>query len=81
MGRADHYKHGDNNVICDICGFKYKASQVRKMWNGLYACPKDFNLRQPQDFVKAKHDDQRPAVSRPEQTDTFISTAITQDDL
>lgn len=81
MGRADHYVHGDNNTICDRCGRKYKASDLKREWNGLYTCPDDFEPRHPQDLIKSKHDDQRPSLSRPEGTDTFISTAITQDDL
>jgi hypothetical protein len=81
MGRADHYVHGDNNVICDRCGRKYKASDLKREWNGLYTCPDDWEIRHPQDLIRSKHDDQRPSLSRPEGTDTFITTAITQDDL
>jgi len=72
MGRADYYKHGDNNVICDRCGFKYKASQLKKEWNGLWTCPFDWEPRHPQDLIKSKHDDQRPSLSRPGAEDIFI---------
>jgi len=72
MGRADYYKHGDNNVICDRCGFKYKASQLKREWNGLYTCPFDWEPRHPQDLIKSKHDDQRPSLSRPGAEDIFI---------
>jgi len=82
MGRADHYKHGENNVICDRCGFKFKASELMREWNGLYTC-KIFcwEPRHPQDLIKSKHDDQRPELSRPGAANTFLSTEITQDDL
>jgi len=82
MGKADYYAHGENNVICDRCGFKRKSSDVREEWNGLIVC-KDtcWEPRQPQDKVRAKHDNQRPKISRPEQADRTISTPITADDL
>ncbi len=38
MGSSDYFKHGSHNVICDICGKKRKAEQVRKTWKGLMAC-------------------------------------------
>jgi len=72
VGRSDYYKHGDNNVICDRCGFKYKASQLRREWNGLWTCPFDWEPRHPQDLIKSKHDDQRPSLSRPGAEDIFI---------
>jgi hypothetical protein len=75
MGHADYYKPGDNNAICDRCGFKYKASELRKTWDGLMVCDKDFEVRHPQDFVRGVKDDQHVAVSRPEAPDTFTSGA------
>lgn len=80
MGQADYYAHGQNNVICDVCGFKYKSSQVRTRWDGLTVCKKDWEPRQPQDFVRAKHDDQRPIVSSPEDDDVFLNPGdVTRD--
>jgi hypothetical protein len=76
MGRADHYRHGDNNVICDRCGFKYKASDLKREWNGLYTCKFDWEPRHPQDLIKSKHDDQRPSLSRPGAVDVFVPSAI-----
>ena len=76
MGQADHYRHGDSNAICDACGFKYKFSQLRKRWDGLYVCSKDFEIRQPQDFVRGRVDRQVVPVSRPEASDVFIDPAV-----
>lgn len=73
MGRADWYKHGDHNAICDICGFKYKASELKRTWEGYYVCERDFEHRHPQDFVRGKKDDQSVPWSRTESGDTFIS--------
>jgi len=82
MGRADHYVHGTNNAICAVCGFKWKANQLRLRWDGQWVCPKDWEPRHPLDFVRAKRDDQTPEVGRPEQEDVFIkANSVTPDDL
>ena len=73
MGNQNSYKHGSWNVICDYCGFKFKAEDLKKTWDGLYACKKDWSPRHPQDFLRAKGDDQSTAYSRPEGTDTFLA--------
>lgn len=52
----NYYKPGDWNAICDRCGFKFKASDLRLEWTGLRVCEKDFELRHPQDFLRAKPD-------------------------
>ena len=64
MGRADFRKVGDYNGLCDVCGFKYKFSQLRLRWDGLYTCKEDWNPRQPQDFVKGIADPAPPPVTR-----------------
>lgn len=66
MGRADFVKHGDYNVICDLCGFKYKASMCRKTWNNLYVCNPCWDPRHPQDFVTGITDDQSVPIARPD---------------
>lgn len=70
-------KLGDWNAICDQCGRKTKASQMTKRWDGLmvhrdpsFGC---FEHRHPQDFVRARPDDQSVPWSRPEATDVFVS--------
>lgn len=73
MGHADKLVLGDWNAICDVCGFKYKASQLKKRWDGFMVCPEDWEVRHPQDFVRSKPDDQSVPWTRPEPTDTFIS--------
>lgn len=43
---------GDWNVKCDVCGFKFKSSDVKKRWDGLYCCKEDWEPRHPSDFFK-----------------------------
>jgi hypothetical protein len=75
MGHADFLRNGDYNGICDACGHKYKFSQLKLRWDGLYVCSYDWEIRQPQDYVKGVKDNQSVPVSRPQSPDTF--TVIT----
>lgn len=82
MGHADFYRHGDWNAACDRCGFKFKFSELRRTWDNLYVCRKDWEPRQPQDFVRGVPDRQALPVSRPEGEDDFLTTnEVTQDSL
>lgn len=69
----DRYKHGDHNVICDRTGFKVKASETRKEWNGLRVWKNVWEPRDPQDLIKGRTDKQAVYDPRPEGTDSFIS--------
>lgn len=82
MGHADYFKKGDYNVVCDRCGFKFKASELKLTWDGLFVCRKDWEPRQPQDFVRGRVDDQSVPIARPEQPDRFLAAGqVTVDDL
>lgn len=59
-GHADHWIPGDWNAECYVCGRKYKASEMRKHWQGYMVCDKDWEPRQPQDFVRGVPDQQTP---------------------
>ena len=72
MSYQPTYVSGDYKADCDVCGRTYKASKLRKRWDGLMVCEGDFENRQPQDFVRAKADLQAPPWTRPEPSDTFI---------
>jgi hypothetical protein len=74
----NYYKSGSNNAICDVCGFKHKAVDMRMRWDGLFVCRDDFEQRQPQDFVKAITDKITVPISRPRQTDAFITTMCSE---
>lgn len=66
LGPADYYKHGDWNATCDVCGFKFKASELRRRWDNMRVCSEDFEERHPQDFLKGKPDRQNVPWTRPE---------------
>lgn len=66
---GDFYKQGDWNALCAICGFEFKASQLR--WNSQindYVCKEDWEVRHPQERIRAKKDKQSVAFVR---TDSY----------
>lgn len=59
-------------VICDVCGFRFPSSKVKKRWDGLIVCDKDFEYRHPQDFLRLKEEHITPPFVRPPPADAFI---------
>jgi hypothetical protein len=72
MSYKPTYNSGQWIVLCDICGGKYKANELRQRWDGFMVCDRDFEQRHPQDFVRGVADFQAPFFTRPEPQDTFI---------
>jgi len=54
----DYLSLGTHNAICDMCGFKFKGTELSKRWDGMMVCSKDFEERHPQDLIKGKNDNQ-----------------------
>ena len=77
MSYSPTYRSGDHKAICDVCGRIFKGSQLHKRWDGLMVCSSDFEIRHPQDFVRAKADIQAPKWTRPETAYTFIPVNYT----
>lgn len=73
MDGQNDYRPGDHWIICDVCGFKTRASDSRKRWDGLRVCKPDWEPRHPQDFVRGNRDRQTVPDARPEPTDTFLN--------
>ena len=76
MGYFSRWDRGDWDAICDVCGRKFKASKLKMRWDGIMACPQDWEPRQPQDFVRGVADPQLVPWVRDEATDTFIAITI-----
>lgn len=72
MPEKTTYIPGDYNAVCDVCGFEFKASQLRKRWDGYRVCSQDWEQRHPQDFIRGKPERNRVPWARPEGTDTFV---------
>lgn len=72
MSGADHLILGDWNARCFRCQGKFKASQLRKTWEGFYCCDHCWEIRQPQDFVRGIPDFPAPPWVQSTPTDTFV---------
>lgn len=77
MGKT-YAKKGDWNAICDVCGFKFKASQLKERWDGLMVCKEDWERRHPSDYYKGPiGEESKVAWTRPEPTDTLVDVTFT----
>lgn len=72
MSYIPRYDKGDWIAMCDVCGRKYKASNLQKRWDGLMCCHEDWEIRQPQDFVRGVQDTQIAPWLRDEASDSFV---------
>lgn len=72
MAYIPRYDKGDWKALCDVCGREFKASRLQKRWDGLMCCVSDWEIRQPQDFVRGVADTQIAPWTRPEPSDSYI---------
>jgi hypothetical protein len=78
MSYQSNWSNGGWITICDACGRKFKESELRQRWDGLMVCSGDWEVRQPQDYVRGVADIQAPPYVRPEQADVFLPYFFTQ---
>ena len=71
--RSTWWKSGEWNTLCDVCGFKYKNTELKKRWDGLMVCSKDWETRHPQELIRPLPGEAKLPWSRPEGTDVFIA--------
>jgi hypothetical protein len=64
------------NASCDVCGFQFKASELRKRWDGLMVCDEDFETRHVLDFFKNKNDHHPLPFTRPQEVIPAYYTGI-----
>ena len=81
---SDNYRAGDWLACCDRCGFRYRASELRKEWTGLRVCDgpgtnRCYEARHPQEAVPGRADRQTPPWTRPEQPDAFVARRVWND--
>jgi hypothetical protein len=63
------YISGTWNVHCDVCGFKFKSTEIRKRWDNLMVCDKDWEADHPQKFLRVRSDKISVPFVREESTD------------
>lgn len=47
------YYHGQWKIACDICGWRFPSSVIKKRWDGQLTCPADFEHDHPQKYIRA----------------------------
>lgn len=65
---------GTWRVICDVCGFEFPSDQVKKRWDGLITCHKDWEMKHPQLSIRARKEEIGVPFARPEPEDVFVHT-------
>lgn len=77
--RSGSYEY---NAICDICGWKYKASELRLRWDGWMVCDADYETRNILDFYRTRNDSHKLPFIAPdgevEATWTPVFVNVTQ---
>lgn len=61
-------------VICPVCGFQYKSTEMKRRWDGVYTCEKDWEVRHPLDFYNVKGEDTSVPFVYPDVDGTTEST-------
>lgn len=78
--RKPLYKDGDHLIESDLTGRIIYKSESAKLWNGMICHRDEYEIRNPQDFIKAKPEREPFKEVRPRAVE-FITTPITADDL
>ena len=56
MSYTPNIKRGVWKAVCGVCGFKFNSNELKKRWDGLYVCEKDWEPRHILDFFKVKEE-------------------------
>lgn len=51
MAWGSRYIPGNQYTVCDLCGFKVRASKARFNHDGLLVCTKDWEPQHPQEYM------------------------------
>lgn len=75
--KRNWFTSGEWNALCDVCGFKRKASELQARWDGLMVCAPTiksgcWEMRHPQELIRPLPDSAPLPWTRPEPADIFI---------
>jgi hypothetical protein len=76
---STYFKSGSYNCICQVCGFQFKAEDIKKRWDGLLVCKEDFELRHPMDFIRVPTESKPLLFTAPEPTETEVDVDYVAD--
>ena len=72
--RKARYVKGDYLIEDDISGEIIRKSQAKKLWNGNLCSKDSFEIRNPQDFIRAREERTAPQQVRPRKVE-FIDNS------
>ncbi len=73
-----YLKRGSWNAICQVCGFAFKADDIKLRWDGLRVCKLDFEHRHPQDLIRIPTDNPSVPWNSPDpSTSDYIVCTLT----
>ena len=80
--RTTEWKRGSFSVLCDRCGFKYKAEQLKEEYDGLMVCHGPNTLqcwepRHPQEMIRPLPEPAKLPWTRPEPPDVYLFSCST----
>lgn len=68
---SDDFAIGDHWMISDISGLKFRASEMRRQWDGKLVHKSEWEPRHPQELVKPRAREKAPRATRPRPLDSF----------
>ena len=68
-----NYLHSDRT--------NFRVDELKTEWTGMMVAPEEWEPRHPQEFVKTRGGEREYGPQNPEPDNTFISTAVSIDDL
>lgn len=66
------FRSGQWDVICDVCGFAFKNTELKLRWDGLMVCDSDWESRHPQEMIRPIPDQNKLPWTRPDPPDVEI---------
>jgi len=64
---------GNWKVACHVCGFWFPSDEIKKRWDGLLVCHKDYETRHPQTLIKIRGEKSVPDfVSKDVDPNNFV---------
>jgi len=73
------YHPGDHLALCDICGFQFLRSELRRNYRNFLVCKDDYEDRHPQDRpIVGKGEAMRIPGAKPEPDDQFVTMTVAE---
>ena len=79
--KKTYWKHSDWNALCDVCGFKFKASDLLQRWDGARTCRECWEQRHTQELTRPLPDIVKIPWTRPEGQNLFITGTATPEQI